>query len=171
MPDFDESVLESPVVSGITLDRDIAKFTVEGVNLDTPQMAQLFTLIANEGANVDIIVRDTRPGHASLGFSVSHSDAPAAARGIEAYRRQNPEGEVRYEITEGLSKVSAVGMGMRSNSGVAARMFDVLSGSRIEILMISTSEIKISCVVPSQHAETAVKNLHQAFFGEKKATA
>lgn len=163
MPDSQSPALESPAVSGITLDRDIAKFTVEGCPGDTQGLARLFSRVAEEGANVDIIVHDIKSGESLLGFSVPDSDAPAAARGVEAYRRI-VGGDVRYEITEGLSKVSAVGLGMRSHSGVAAKMFEVLAETQTEVIMISTSEIKISCVVPSQQAELAVRALHDAFF-------
>lgn len=161
-----KEALESPIVSGVTLDRNVAKLTVRGVKAETPAMAALFTEVARLNINVDIIVQNRATGASmlDLGFTISHSDLDLTLMALEAFRGQPGGEESQVETSIGLSKISAVGLGMRSHAGVAARMFDALGREGIEILMTSTSEIKISCVIAESDGEKATRCVHALFF-------
>jgi aspartate kinase len=161
--------MEDIVVSGVTLRKDEAKVTVRDVP-DKPGMAaQMFRELAEKDINVDMIVQNvSREGSTDLSFTVDKVDLPDTLRVSRAVSRGIGAGEVTTD--EGVAKLSIVGIGMRSHSGVAARMFEAMARERINIEMISTSEIKISCVIRRQHAERAVRVLHRAFgLGAKKA--
>ncbi len=149
--------LESPVVSGVTLDRDVAKVSLS--NLDNPSLSMggLFEAVANKGVNVDIIVHDH--SFSNVGFTVKRADVENAVSAIRSFGSS-----IEIVTTEGLSKVSAVGLGMMSRPGVAGQVFATLAKHDIPILMVSTSEIKISCVIEEQHAARATQELHRAFF-------
>ncbi len=154
--------MEDIVVSGVTLRKDEAKVTVRDVP-DKPGMAaQIFRELATKEVNVDMIVQNvSREGSTDLSFTVAKSDLPETLRVSRSISRRIGAGEVTTD--EGVAKISIVGIGMRSHSGVAARMFEAMARERINIEMISTSEIKISCVIRRQHAESAVRLLHKAF--------
>jgi aspartate kinase len=154
--------MEDIVVSGVTLQKDEAKVTIRDVP-DRPGMAaEIFRELAAKGVNVDMIVQNvSREGSTDLSFTVVKSDLPATLRVTRSVSHRIGAGEVTTD--EGVAKLSIVGIGMRSHSGIAAKMFEAMARERINIEMISTSEIKISCVIRKAHAERAVRAVHRAF--------
>jgi len=160
--------MEDIVVSGVTLQKDEAKVTIRDVP-DKPGMAaEIFRELAEKEINVDMIVQNvSREGSTDLSFTVVKSDLPATLRITRSVSHRIGAGEVTTD--EGVAKLSIVGIGMRSHSGIAAKMFEAMARERINIEMISTSEIKISCVIRRQMAERAMRVIHQAFeLGKKK---
>ncbi len=159
--------MEDIVVSGVTLRKDEAKVTIRDVP-DKPGMAaQIFRELATKDINVDMIVQNvSREGSTDLSFTVVKSELPATLRVTRSVSHRIGAGEVTTD--EGVAKVSIVGLGMRSHSGVAARMFEAMAKERINIEMISTSEIKISCLIRAQHAERSVRVLHKIFGLDKR---
>jgi len=139
-----------------------AKITLREVP-DRPGIAaQLFRRMAEADINVDMIVQNvSHAGHTDLSFTVPRPDLRKAMDACLIIQRDIGAAEIVSDDT--IAKVSLVGIGMRSHSGVAAKMFETLSENGINIEMISTSEIKISCIVREEQAETAVRVLHQAF--------
>jgi len=154
--------MEQVVVSGVTYDRNQAKITLLGVP-DRPGIAaRLFGGIAKENIVVDMIIQNiSQEGLTDISFTVPTGDAKKAVALVKTLAREIGARDV--ELSEGIAKVSIVGVGMRSHSGVAATMFDTLAREGINIMMISTSEIKISCVVDAKYVELAVRALHEAF--------
>lgn len=154
--------MEDIVVSGVTLQKDEAKVTIRDVP-DKPGMAaEIFREMAEKGINVDMIVQNvSREGSTDVSFTVVKNDLAATLRVARSVSQRIGAGEVTTD--EGVAKVSIVGIGMRSHSGVAAQMFESMAKERINIEMISTSEIKISCVIRKIHAERAVRAVHRAF--------
>ena len=154
--------MEAMVVSGVTLQKDEAKVTIRYVP-DKPGMAaQIFRELAGKDINVDMIVQNvSREGATDVSFTVPKSDLAATLRVARSAGHRVGAGEVTTD--EGIAKISIVGIGMRSHSGVASRMFDSMAKERINIEMISTSEIKISCIIRKAHAERAVRAIHRAF--------
>lgn len=154
--------MEDIVVSGVTLQKDEAKITIRDVP-DKPGMAaQFFRELATSDINVDMIVQNvSREGATDLSFTVVKSNLPSILKVTRAVAHRIGAGEVTTD--EGVAKLSIIGIGMRSHSGVAAKMFEAMAKDRINIEMISTSEIKISCVVRKQYAERAVRAVHRAF--------
>jgi len=154
--------MEQVVVSGVTYDRNQAKITLLGVP-DRPGIAaRLFGGIAKEDIIVDMIIQNiSREGLTDISFTVPRADAKKAVSLVSTLVREIGANDV--QLTEDIAKVSIVGVGMRSHSGVAATMFETLAREGINIMMISTSEIKISCVVEAKYTELAVRALHDAF--------
>lgn len=154
--------MESMVVSGVALRKDEAKVTVRDVP-DKPGMAaKLFEELAVADINIDMIVQNTsREGATDLSFTVFKQDLPKTLSVTRRVSKEIGAGEVTTD--EGVAKISIVGIGMQSQSGVAAKVFQVMAKERINIEMISTSEIKISCVIRKESAQKAVRILHQAF--------
>jgi len=153
---------QAAVVSGIAHDSNVARIGLFDV-YDRPGIAsKIFRALADEKINVDMIIQGAmRDGKNDIAFTVSRTDLPRALKAIEAIL---PEvGAKGYTYDEGLAKVSIVGAGMVSFPGVAAAMFEALADGGINIEMISTSEIKVSCVIPVQDAERAVRLLHARF--------
>jgi aspartate kinase len=166
----EDADMEQVLVSGVTGDRNQAKVTVIGVPDQPGIAARIFVAIAESGINVDMIIQNV--SHESLtdiSFTVPRGELKAATSLIRDLARE--VGARTFEVNEAIAKVSLVGVGMRSHSGVAARMFATLSRDGINIMMISTSEIKISCVVEEKYMELAVRGLHQEFELEKLPTA
>ncbi len=166
----EDADMEQVLVSGVTGDRNQAKITVIGVPDQPGIAAKIFVAIAESGINVDMIIQNV--SHESLtdiSFTVPRGDLKAATNLIRVLAKE--VGARTFEVNEAIAKVSLVGVGMRSHSGVAARMFATLSRDGINIMMISTSEIKISCVVEEKYMELAVRGLHQEFELEKSPTA
>jgi len=159
--------MEDVVVSGVTLQKDEAKVTIRDVP-DKPGMAaQIFRELAAKEINVDMIVQNvSREGATDVSFTVVKSDLPATLRVARSVSHRIGAGEVTTD--EGVAKLSIVGIGMRSHSGVAAQMFEAMAKERVNIEMISTSEIKISCLIRRSQAERAVRALHRAFGLEKR---
>jgi aspartate kinase len=159
--------MEKEVVSGVTYDRDQAKITVTHVPDRPGVAARLFTPLAEHNIMVDMIIQNASVDNfTDLSFTVSKKDVKEASRLVEeASREIDAKGVI---IDDNVAKISIIGVGMISHSGVAAKMFATLSKEGINIMMISTSEIKISCVVQAKYTELAVMVLHDAFALDKK---
>lgn len=158
----EDDIMESAVVSGITYNKNEAKVMVVKVP-DKPGIAEkIFRPISDAGINVDMIVQNVSlEGFTDLTFTVPRTDYKKTMVIMEDLSR-----EIGADKTKGddrIAKVSIVGVGMRSHPGVAAKMFGILAKEGINILMISTSEIKISCVIDEKYTELAVRELHRAF--------
>lgn len=164
----EDSEMEREVLSGVTYDRDQAKITVVRVP-DRPGIAaRLFTPLSEHNIVVDMIIQNaSREGYTDMTFTVSRKDLREAELLVKEVVKEI--GAERVEFDDNVAKVSIIGVGMISHAGVAARMFSVLAGEGINIMMISTSEIKISCIIEAKYSELAVNVLHQAFELEKKA--
>ena len=154
--------MERMAVAGVTGDRNQAKLTIIGVP-DRPGIAaRVFGPVAEANIIVDMIIQNVGQGSLTdISFTVPRADL---GRAMSLVQRVVKEIEAKsVEVTEAIAKVSLVGVGMRSHSGVASRMFEVLSREGINIMMISTSEIKISCVIDEKYLELAIRALHAAF--------
>jgi len=158
----EDSDMEQVVVSGVTYDKNQAKLTITGVPDQPGIAARLFGAIAETGTLVDMILQNvSHEGMTDISFTVPKSDARKA---LEIARRIAREiGARDVQLKEDIANVSIVGVGMRTHAGVAAKMFAALSKEGINIMMISTSEIKISCVIDAKYTELAVRALHDAF--------
>lgn len=162
--------MESNVVSGVAYSRDEAKMTLMSV-ADRPGIASIiFTALSDSGVNVDMIVQNiSEDGRTDMTFSCPTNEV---ARAQAALLATKDDGQLNYaELvadTE-VCKVSVVGIGMRSQSGVAAKMFKILSDEGINIKVITTSEIKISVLIDRKYMELAVQALHDAFELDKAA--
>jgi aspartate kinase len=154
--------MEKVVVSGITYDKKEAKITITRV-VDRPGIAaKLFGRVADAGVVVDMIVQNiSQDGHTDISFTVPRTDFHKAMEIVRGIATEIGADQVLGD--ERIAKVSIVGVGMRTHSGVAAKMFAVLAAKNINIMMISTSEIKVSCVIEEKYAELAVRVLHDAF--------
>ena len=164
----EDKEMEKEVVCGVTYDRDQAKITVVRVP-DRPGIAaQLFTPLAENNIVVDMIIQNASiDGFTDLTFTVSRKEIRNAQKLVEVIAKDIGANQV--EVDDDVAKVSLIGVGMVSHSGVAAKMFSTLARERINILMISTSEIKISCVVQAKYTELAVSALHDAFGLDKRS--
>ncbi|MDM8522870.1 aspartate kinase [Desulfococcaceae bacterium HSG8] len=154
--------MERPVVSGVTYNKNEARITLKKVPDQPGIAAKIFSPIAEAKINVDMIIQNTRAGgQTDLTFTVPKPDFKDA---LEIGRKVAEEiGAEEVMGDENIAKVSVTGIGMKSHSGVATKMFSTLASENINIMMISTSEIRISCVVEEKKAELAVRSLHTAF--------
>jgi aspartate kinase len=157
-----ETTMEQAIISGISHDTSEAKVTVRGVPDRPGVAAALFEPLAQREVNVDMIVQNvSKDGTTDISFTVPKDHAAVA---LEVVRQVIPKIEAAgVDIDEAVARVSVVGAGMKSHPGVAATMFRVLSANGINIEMISTSSIRISCVVALEQIEDAVRVLHAAF--------
>ncbi len=158
----EDADMEGVMVSGVTGDRNQAKITIVGVP-DRPGIAaRLFSTVANANIVVDMIIQNvSQASMTDISFTVPKPDLRSA---VDLVQRLTLEiGARSVAVTESIAKVSLIGVGMRSHSGVAATMFEVLSREGVNIMMISTSEIKISCVIEEKYLELAMRTLHTAF--------
>jgi aspartate kinase len=165
----EDKEMEKVVVSGVTYNKNEAKIEVMGLP-DTPGVAaKLFKPIADANIIVDMIIQtsSTEKGCADVAFTVPQSDFAKTLQIVEETNKEFGEKEVKFN--EDIAKISIVGVGMRSHSNVATQMFSALAKEGINIHMISTSEIKISCIIDSKYAELAVRALHDAFELDKPA--
>ena len=163
----EDASMEDVLIRGVSSNKDEAKLTVSGVPNRPGVAAAIFKMLGDKGINVDMIIQNIgEESDTDISFTVPKGDAHTAASAIEAIAKRIGIKKVTQDLN--LSKVSVVGIGMRSHAGVAAAMFDVLGKNGINIEMISTSEIKISCVVKRKHMEKAVKLLHEKFGLAKK---
>ncbi len=158
----EDSGMEELVVSGITLDKNEARLTLKKVP-DQPGIAsKVFVPLAEAGIQVDMIIQNTRSGgQTDLTFTVNKTDAKQAMVIAEKVAKEIEAEEVL--VADDIAKVSVIGVGMKNHAGVAATMFSALAAENINIRLISTSEIRISCVIDDRYAELAVRVLHQAF--------
>jgi aspartate kinase len=163
--------LEGMVVTGIASDKSEARVHVVGIHDRPGAAAELFERIADKNISVDMIVQnvttDANPV-AAITFTIPKNDLARAKAWIEETARGLGASQIRYD--EDVAKVSIVGLGMRSHAGVAAQMFRILAKEGINIQAISTSEIKISCLVAAKYAELAVRALHDGFALGKTAS-
>ena len=152
--------MEEVLVSGVVLDKNQARVTLRGVS-DRPGIAaEIFTKLAEENINVDMIIQNMgTDGSTNLGFTVPESEIDNAKKVMEAFDHDI----AGMDYDEHVCKVSVVGVGMKSHSGVAATAFTVLANSNINIQMISTSEIKVSMVIDEKYGELAIRTLHEAY--------
>jgi aspartate kinase len=154
--------MEDIYVTGVAVDKKEAKVTICDVP-DKPGIAALiFSKISNENINVDMIVQNvSRKGHTDLSFTVPKDDINKTVKIAKKVALLIKATEV---ITDNkIAKVSVIGVGMRSHAGIAAEMFKALADNKINIEMISTSEIKISCVIEAKYADKALRILHKVF--------
>jgi aspartate kinase len=161
----EETAMEKVVVAGVTVAKDEAKITCEDLPDTSGVAGRLFAPLADANISVDMIVQNqAHDGTTDLTFTVPRGDRK---RTVEILREKVPElvgaGGERIAADDEIAKVSAVGVGMRSHAGVAKRMFQLLATEGINIQLISTSEIKISCVIARKYAELAVRVLHDGF--------
>lgn len=156
----ESDTMEEVLVSGVVLDKNQARVTLRGVS-DRPGIAaEIFTKLASENINVDMIIQNVGTDNATnLGFTVPESELDNAKKVMEAFDH-DIEG---MDYDEHVCKVSVVGVGMKSHSGVAATAFTVLAENNINIQMISTSEIKVSMVIDEKYGELAIRTLHEAY--------
>lgn len=162
----ESKLMENLVVSGITYTKNEAKVVVEGMPDRVGIAADLFTKIGEANIGVDVIVQNvSKDGTTDISFTVPRSEMRRAIDVVEESKSTLKHRQVRGD--DRISKISAIGNGMRSHSGVAARMFQALAKENINIQMISTSEIKISCVVDEKYSELAVRVLHDCFALDK----
>jgi len=160
----EENAMEKPVISGIAHDRSQDKITVTDVPNSPGVAARVFAVVAEVGANIDMIVQNlpiSDPTKANITFTLPEGDAQKALDALEAHRDEIGFNELRYNPN--IGKLSLVGVGMRTNPGVSARLFSALSDAGINIDLISTSEIRISVVTRLDALDRAVKAVHTAF--------
>jgi aspartate kinase len=167
-----ELVLEKAIVSGVTHDTSEAKATVLAVP-DSPGIAaRVFRALADAGVNIDMIVQNVSAGGATdISFTLPKSDLATAEPILDRIAAEIGAGGVAYDAE--IAKVSLVGAGMKSHPGVAADMFEALAEAGINIEIISTSSIRVSCVVRASEVETAVRAVHEKFrmFAEARIDA
>lgn len=154
--------MEKVAVSGIAYDKNEAKITITRV-VDRPGIAaKLFGRVADAGIVVDMIVQNiSQDGYTDISFTVPRTDFQKARELVAGMAKEIGADQVLGD--DRIAKVSIVGVGMRTHSGVAAKMFSALAAENINIMMISTSEIKVSCVIEEKYTELAVRVLHEAF--------
>ena len=160
----EEEIMESNVVSGIAYSRDEAKMTLVSI-ADRPGIAAaIFGLLSDAGINVDMIIQNiAEAGRTDMTFSCPIDQVSKAEKSLNNAKK---DGLINFQdllADKNVAKISAVGIGMRSQSGVAAKMFKTLSDEGINIKVIATSEIKISVLVDRKYLELAVQSLHDAF--------
>jgi aspartate kinase len=157
----EDETMEQPFVTAVTHSDDEARVTLTGVRDEPGVAGRIFTALAEANVNVDVIIQNEPVGDdalADLSFTVDRADLVTATETVGGLGVSNG---VRTD--ERIGKVSIIGAGMRSHPGVAAKVFEVLGGEGINIEMISTSPIKISCVISADRVPDAVKALHKAF--------
>jgi aspartate kinase len=164
----EDSDMEKVVVSGVAYDKNQVKVTVQGVPDKPGVAARIFGEIAENNIVVDMIIQNIGEGGLTdMSFTVPRTDSKKI---MEVMKKVVAEiGAKNVNLKEDIAKISIVGVGMRSHSGVAAKMFSTLAKEGINIMMISTSEIKISCVIDAKYTELAVRVLHATFELEKAA--
>lgn len=159
----EDEIVEQQVVSGIAFSRDEAKITLREVPDNPGIAADIFGALDNAGVNVDMIVQNTSEDGKTtdLTFTVGEAEMDRAVKALEQGAKPGEFGEMIADTN--VSKISIVGIGMRSHSGVARKMFETLAEKGINILVISTSEIKVSVLIESEYTELAVRALHTAY--------
>ena len=154
--------MEGVLISGIALDTDEAKVTIDDVPDRPGVAASIFKAIAAEGINVDMIVQNvSHDGTTDMSFTVPRADLAALRGVLDALTHE--VGANRFTVDDGVAKVTLVGAGMKSHPGVAADMFDVLASEAINIEMISTSPIRVSCMIRRDDGERALRAIHTRF--------
>ena len=162
----EENIMEKPLVSGIALDKNQARISLMGVK-DRPGIASdIFTKLSDAEVNIDMIIQNkAHDGNTNIDFTVAVSDLHDAKSVVDSFVQSGDINADSYN--EKICKVSIVGVGMKSHTGVAAKAFSTMASENININMISTSEIKVSMVIDEKYAELAVRSLHNAYELEK----
>ena len=163
----EDQTMESMLVSGVTYNKNEARLTISRVP-DKPGIAsKIFMPLSDAGIVIDMIIQNTRAGDMTdMTFTVPRTDYKKA---LEILKKVAADiGAEEVSSADNIAKVSIVGVGMRNHSGIASTMFQVLAHEGINIMMISTSEIKVSCVIEEKYTELAVRALHEAFALDKK---
>ncbi len=158
----EDKSMEDVLIRGVSCSKDEAKVTVSGVPNKPGVAASIFRNLADQAINVDMIIQNIGEStDTDISFTVPKADANRAVEAIQKIARKIGIKQITKDLN--LSKISVVGVGMRSHAGVAAAMFEIMGKNKINIEMISTSEIKISCVVKRDQADKAVQLLHKEF--------
>ena len=158
----DDPKMEQSIISGVAFALDDAKVTIHNLPDDVGVAARVFSALAKANVNLDVILQNVADGRTTdISFTTAESDLPKVAEVLGALKEQ--VGFTSFDTDMDVAKVTLVGAGMKTYPGVAAKMFETLAENGINLEMISTSTIKISCVIRKQHYETAVKALHKAF--------
>jgi len=155
--------VEQPLITAVTHSTSEAQVTLVGVPDELGAAARIFAALADAGVNVDMIVQNeptSAGGRAEISFTVPREDLASARSALQSLAGESYAEAI---VNEEMGKVSIVGAGMRSHPGVAAKVFGVLAGEGVNIEMISTSPIKISCVIPRDRVESVVRALHDSF--------
>ena len=158
--------MERNSVVGCALRRELGRVGVSGLPAGAGPQSVIFSALAGAGVMVDDIVQTADASSISLAFTVDLADLPTARDTVRSVVDRFPSEDadaVGIDVEIGLAKVSVVGSGMRSTVGVAGRMFEALAESAVPILNITTSEIRISCLVPQDRCEIALSAVHEAF--------
>jgi len=154
--------MEDVVIRGVAVDKNQAKVTIAGVPDKPGIAAKVFKTIADANINIDVIVQNvSEKGFTDISFTVASTEAAKAAKALQPIVKEI--GARDATSTAEIAKLSVVGIGMRSHPGVAAKMFETLAANRVNIDMISTSEIKISVIIALKDAEKAARTVHDAF--------
>jgi aspartate kinase len=163
----EDKAMESMLVSGVTYNKNEARLTISRVPDKPGIAAKIFMPISDSGIVIDMIIQNTRAGDLTdMTFTVPRTDYKKALGILQEVAADIGAEEV--SSADNIAKVSIVGVGMRNHSGIASTMFHVLANEGINIMMISTSEIKVSCVIEEKYTELAVRALHDAFALENK---
>ncbi|MFA5361886.1 MAG: aspartate kinase [Candidatus Omnitrophota bacterium] len=154
--------MEGALITGVTINKNEAKITICDVPDRPGVAAKIFKELSDGGVNVDMIVQNvSHTRKTDISFTISKTNAAKTVKLLKKISEGTGIGEILQD--EDIARVSVVGVGMKSNLGVAAKMFGILADNRVNIEMISTSDISISCVIKKKFAETAVKSLHGKF--------
>jgi aspartate kinase len=158
----EDTDMETVLVSGVAYNKDEAKISVMRVPDQPGIAAQLFLPLSTANITVDMIIQNiSHEGFTDMTFTVPRSDFKKALKIVEETAAKI--GAAGVQSNESIAKVSIIGVGMRSHSGIASKMFETLSSEGVNIQMISTSEIKVSCIIDDKYTELAVRVLHEAF--------
>ncbi|BDQ36076.1 aspartokinase [Pseudodesulfovibrio nedwellii] len=158
----EDEIMESVLVSGIAYDKDQAQITLVHVQDNPGVSAQIFSPLAEQKILVDMIVQNpSKDGLTDMTFTVPRSDVDATLKTLSKLQYEIGYEELTHNLN--VSKISIIGVGMRNHSGVASRAFQALADENVNILMISTSEIKVTCLIDDKYTELAVRTLHKAF--------
>jgi aspartate kinase len=159
---YEDDSMEEPLISGIAFNQDEAQLTIKGVPDQPGVAAHILGPISEENIEVDMIVQNVGSDDtADFTFTVHRNDYDKALKLLENTVKKLGGGDIGGNPN--IVKLSLVGVGMRSHAGIASRMFKALADEKINILMISTSEIKISVVIEEKYLELGVRTLHEAF--------
>ena len=156
----EENIMEKPVVSGIALDKNQVRVGMYGVTDKPGIAAAIFTSLADENINVDMIVQTVGvDSKTDLDFTIPKTDWEMCKKVMDKFKSETEN----IDYNEKICKVSIVGVGMKSHTGVASKAFTAMANENINIRIISTSEIKISMIIEEKYAQLAVRALHEAY--------
>ena len=157
-----EHNMEGQSITGLAIDNDEIMITIRNIPFDLNITSQFFSNLAKKSINIDMISQSAPiDGLINISFTAPVSDLAEAREALSAFEQKHPG--IAILINENISKLSVVGVGMRSQSGVAAKFFQLLADNDIQMLMITTSEIRISCIIKSKDRDIAVTETSKAF--------